>query len=142
MDNPGGNAGYVVVTFPSKKLGEPQDGLCVDYVSAVTVPKVNVEVPKALVNEPGLMVSTDYGTEWPLTVPYVVVRCESITAGGMNLQSVTLDTPDGTSYAANGTAKSHSGLPDLEPIWAPNPEISGSKINIGPVIDHGLALCD
>jgi len=142
MDNPGGNAGYVVVTFPSKKIGEPQDGSCVDYVPAVTVRKVKVEVPKALVNEPGLMVSTDYGAEWPLTVPYVVVRCESIIAGGMDLQSVTLDTPDGTSYAANGTAKSHSGLPDLEPIWAPNPEIAGSKINIGPVIDHGLALCD
>jgi hypothetical protein len=142
LDNSGGNAGYVVVTFPSKKLGEPQDGMCADYVPVVATPTVRVDVPKAVAGDPGLMVSTDYGAEWPLTVPYAVVHCENITAGNLRLQVITLDTPDGTTYAVNGTAMDHTELPELEPIWAPDPQFpKDAKVSISPVIDRGLALC-
>lgn len=139
MGGAGGNAGYVVVTFPKKTLGDPQDGLCSDY--APTPPPAPVEVPDAVKEEPGLLVSTDYGDDWPLTVPYAVTYCENIIAGGMNLQVVTLAAPDGQMYAVNGTAQAHTDFPVVDPIWADHPNVEGLKINMGPVIDAGLALC-
>ena len=138
----GGNAGYVVVAFPSEKMDEPESGSCADYMA--TPPEVieEVDVPHTLTEDPGLLVSTDYGDDWPLTVPYAVVECTSMTAGGRALPVVTLKAPDGTRYSANGTAKDHTEYPSLEPIWAANPDIEGLKINISPVIDAGLELCD
>ncbi|WP_235825351.1 DUF2511 domain-containing protein [Agromyces badenianii] len=141
LDGVGGNAGYVVVTFPDETLGEPQDGFCAEYAPVVRTEAAPVEVPDAVGHEPGLLVSTDFGDDWPLTVPYVVAHCGNITAGNMNLQVVTIDAPDGTTYAANGTAKDHTEYPSLDPIWADNPDVDGLKIDISPIIDAGLVLC-
>ena len=141
LDNPGGNAGYVVVSFPSKKTGDPQDGFCSGYLPASSAPAVKVKIPSAVAKDPGLLVSTDFGKKWPLTVPYAVVHCEDITAGGMNLQVVTLDTPDGDTYAVNGTAKDHTNYPSAEAVWAADPKVTDLKIDISPVIDAGLSLC-
>lgn len=138
-DDKGGNAGYVVVTFPSEKLGEPQDGYCKDFAGAPTA--APVDVPASVKGDPGLLVSTTYGDQWPLTVPYVVAHCKDITAGGENLHVVTITAPDGTIYSANGTAKSHTEYPILTPIWAEDPNVKGLKIDISPVIDAGLKLC-
>ena len=140
-DDLGGNAGYVIVTFPELSLGEPQDGMCTSYVPTALTPTVEVDVPSGLANDPGLLVSTDFGDEWPLTVPYAVVHCETISAGGRIQQVTTLDAPDGTTYAANGTAKDHGDYADIDPIWAPDPDVDGLKINISPVIDAALELC-
>lgn len=135
------SAGYVVVTFPSEKLGEPQDGTCADYVPTAGTAPAPVDVPDSVANDPGLLVSTDFHDEWPLTVPYVVAHCDNVTAGGMKLQAVTVDAPNGKTYAANGTAKSHTSYPALDPIWADDPDVDGLKIDISPIIDAGLALC-
>lgn len=145
-DDKGGNAGYVVVKFPQKKtgkvkLGDPQDGLCADYAPVAATPAAKVDVPKKLKKKKGLLVSTKFGDEWPLTVPYAVVRCKNITAGGMDLNVVTLDAPDGTRYAVNGTAQAHTSYPEIDPIWAADPNVDGLKIDISPVIDAGLKLC-
>ncbi|WP_241976695.1 DUF2511 domain-containing protein [Cryobacterium sp. TMT2-4] len=137
----GGVAGYVIVTFPSDTLGEPQEGTCADYAPAEEEPGKAIDVPADVKNNPGLLVSTDFGVDWPLTVPYVVVRCEEKIADGRTLQLVMLDTPDGTAYAVNGTARDHSDLPDIFPIWSANPDVDGLKVDISPVIDAGLALC-
>ena len=59
----------------------------------------------------------------------------------MRLQVVTIDAPSGKTYAANGTAKDNTDYPALNPIWAGDPDVDGLKINIGPIIDAGLALC-
>lgn len=141
LDGIGGNAGYVVVSFPDETLGGPQDGFCAEYAPVAPTEVPPVDVPDAVANDPGLLVSTDLGAEWPLTVPYVVAHCENITAGDMNLQVVTIDTPDGATYAANGTAKDHTDYPSLDPIWADNPEVDDLKIDISPIIDAGLVLC-
>lgn len=139
--DPGGPAGYVVVTFPSEALGEPQDGVCADYAPGAEAPATSVNVPADVQGNPGLLVSTDFGADWPLTTPYVVVRCEEKNAGGRTVQLVILDTPDGTTYAVNGTARDHTDLPDIFPIWAVDPDVDGLKLDISPVIDAGLALC-
>ena len=138
-DGKGGNAGYVVVTFPSEKKGEPQDGYCKDYVGEASA--ALVDVPASVKGDPGLLVSSDFGDQWPLTVPYVVAQCENITASGEDLHVVTITAPDGSRYAANGTAKSHTNLPVLNAIWADDPNVTGLKIDISPIVKGGLALC-
>lgn len=60
-DGTGGNAGYVVVTFPSQKQGEPQDGYCKDYFGEASA--APVDVPASVKDDPGLLVSTDYGDQ-------------------------------------------------------------------------------
>ncbi|WP_243836904.1 DUF2511 domain-containing protein [Paenarthrobacter nitroguajacolicus] len=138
----GGNAGYIVVRFPAVTLGKPQDGTCGGYASADVRGPSKVEVPAAVANDPGLLVRTTFGDKWPLTVPYVVAHCEGIAVAGRNLKVATFDAPDGKTYAANGTAKDHGGYLDIDPIWAPHPDVSGLKVDISPVIDAALALCD
>lgn len=140
-DHVGGNAGYVVVSFPAVALGKPKDGTCAAYAPAATKAPAKVEVPAAVAKDPGLLVSTTFGDKWPLTVPYVVAHCQNITVAGRHLQVATVDAPDGKTYAANGTAKDHGNYLDIDPIWAPNPDVSGLKIDISPVIDSALALC-
>lgn len=138
----GGNAGYVVVSFPAVAVGKPQDGTCVEYVPAEAKAPARVEIPAAVTNDPGLLVSTNFGDKWPLTVPYVTAHCQAITVDGRRLKAVFVDAPGGKTYALNGTAKDHSSHPDIDPIWAPHPEVAGLKSDVSPVIDAALALCD
>lgn len=142
FDGKGGNAGYVLVTFPDESLGEPQDGVCADVSGASESEAAPpVEVPDDVKDEPGLITRTDMGDEWPLTVDYGVVACENDTAGGQPLMIATFTGPDGTVYALNGTAQSHTDAADVEPIWAPDPNLQGAKIEISPLIDHALTFC-
>lgn len=142
LDGKGGNAGYVLVTFPGATTGEPQDGTCADVASApATTTAPPVQVPGDVADDPGLVTRDDLGDEWPLTVDYAVLACEPITAGGMALQVATLAAPDGTVYALNGTAKDHTEAADIEPIWADNPDVEGLKVDISPLIDKALTLC-
>lgn len=142
LDGLGGSAGYVVVRFPMVTPGKPQDGLCASYVPTDEKVQATVEVPSEVSKDPGLMISTRFGDEWPLTVPYVVGHCDEITVSGRSLQMATVDDPNGKTYAANGTAKDHGNFLDIDPIWASNPDVSGLKKDISPVIDAALALCD
>lgn len=48
---------------------------------------------------------------------------------------------DGIVYAANGTAKDHGNYPGIDPIWAPNPDVEGLKIDLSPVTEAALDLC-
>lgn len=142
IDGKGGNAGYVMVKFPDLTLAEPIEGTCSD-VAGASKPEAapSVEVPAKWKNEPGLVTRTDLGTEWPLTVDYGVVACENKNAGGRALQIATFTSPDGTTYALNGTAKSHSDAANIDPIWTPDPDAQGLKIGIGPLIERALKLC-
>ena len=138
----GGNAGYVIVTFPDESLGEPQDGVCADVADAPESDAAPpVEVPDDVKGDPGLVTRDNLGEEWPLTVDYVILACEPKTAGGMDLQIASLTAPDGTVYALNGTAKSHTDYADIAPIWADNPNVEGLKIPISPLIDRARTLC-
>jgi hypothetical protein len=142
VDNKGGSAGYVLVTFPAEALGEPTDGVCSDVSAAPTEdPLPEVQVPDEFASEPGLVTHTDLGNEWPLTVEYGVLECDNATAGQIDLQIATFTGPDGTVYALNGTAKDHTNAADIDPIWADDPEVEGLKISIGSLIDRALALC-
>lgn len=81
-----------------------------------------------------VMSSADLGNEWPLTVEAGIVRCEG--AGEVYFEA------EGTIYAVNGTAQGASDAPEIDPIWADDPEIDGVKISIHPIIERGLDLCE
>ena len=66
-------------------------------------------------------------------------RRKQLTRG---IASAERSPPDGTMYAANGTAKAHTDYPSLNAIWAADPDNDGLKIDISPVIDAGVALCN
>jgi hypothetical protein len=142
IDGKGGSAGYVLVKFPGETLGEPTDGLCSD-VSGAPEPKaaLPINVPDDVKDDPGLITRTDLGKKWPLTVDYGVVACQNKTAGGQRLTIATFNGPDGTVYALNGAAKSHTDAAAIDPIWAPSPDVEGLKIGIGPLIDQALTFC-
>lgn len=75
----------------------------------------------------------DYGKRWPLTVPKGSLRCEQP-------ELVIFTDPDGNDWAVNGAAATE-GYDEIDPIWADNPDIKGTKKNIGPLIKDGLTLC-
>lgn len=142
IDGKGGSAGYVIVRFPDATLGQPTDGVCSDVTGATpTGVAVAVQIPDALKDNPGLVTKNDLGKEWPLTVDYGVVNCESKEVGGMALKIATLVAPDGKKYALNGTAKSHTEAADIQTVWAPDPELAGLKINMQPLIERALQRC-
>jgi hypothetical protein len=73
------------------------------------------------------------GDKWPLTVDSGVLSC-------VDPMSVVFET-SGRRYAVNGAAKTKTGLPPVDAIWADNPSVAGLKKDISPLIDRGLALC-
>ena len=63
-----------------------------------------------------------------------------MACGKQNKFSVAV-TANGKTYALNGTAKTHEGWPGLEPIWAMNLDISGTRINVGDLLDYAAEKC-
>ncbi len=81
----------------------------------------------------------DLGDAWPLTVPGGMLRCEGPGA-------VSFMSDEGIVYAVNGTAVAWSrannlAWSDIDLISALDPNVAGRKINRGPLINDGLALC-
>ena len=74
----------------------------------------------------------DYGDAWPLTVDGGTLSCDS--------SQVVFTDPDGNDYGVNGAAVS-AGHPEIDPIWADNPDIDGAKVVITPLVNDGLDLC-
>ena len=108
-------------------------------------------VTLGLVDEPGTIREEDYGAEWPLTVPEVVVTCD---------RWMIYVEVDGYAYPVNGTAKaglanrkSYLKVRNLERIWrfddernkewkeltGENPKL---RLSIGPVLDAGIERCE
>lgn len=88
----------------------------------------------------------EMGKEWPLKVDAGVLDCTIVgrLSGGDPIATVTF-TAKGKTYAVNGIAKGHAkkhGWRDVDEIWKKDPVAPGLKINIGPLISRGLALCE
>lgn len=74
---------------------------------------------------------------WPFTVDYATLLCNKGADGER-----VLVVADREMYALNGTAKASKLYPPFDAIWADDPNGAGLKVNIGPMIDRGVALCD
>lgn len=79
----------------------------------------------------GYVTKVDYGDKWPFTVEEGEVRC-------LPVRKVVFIS-EGTTYAVNGTAK--NDYPEIAPIWLDNPTIEGLKVNLQPILNLGLSLC-
>jgi hypothetical protein len=102
--------------------------------SPTTTPQPSAEETTAAREGSVAISAADVSEDWPLTVQSGTLSCDGPG-------SVTFTAPDGTTYAVNGMAKSFSGAPDIDPIWADDPDVPGLKISIGELIERGLALC-
>lgn len=83
---------------------------------------------------PGAVSRASMGEGWPFTVDEGVVACQGPTT------SVVFKS-EGRTYAVNGTARTHTDHPDIDPIWAADPNVQGLKISMAPIIQLGLSLC-
>ena len=94
--------------------------------------------PTVAPNRPAGLVERATWTDglWPLTVDSAVLQCNDSASG----PRVTI-VADREMYALNGTAKSANLWPPFDAIWADDPNVSGVKAHIGPMLDRGLALC-
>jgi hypothetical protein len=77
---------------------------------------------------------SDFGNEWPLTVDSGTLDCDE--------PGLVTFSANGTTYAVNGLAIGSDRWPDIDAIWADDPQQPGLKISIGPLIDRGLAICE
>lgn len=109
-------------------------------IAAATLTACGSSDPDAEAAEPqpppneAAVTQDQYGDAWPLTVDEGVLRCDPV-------DQVIFTGPDGNEWQVNGAAAS-AGYDDIEPIWADNPSIDGAKVNISPLIDDGLELCE
>lgn len=78
---------------------------------------------------------------WPLTVKSGLLQCEEEVTSSFVFQRVWFTAPDGAVYGINGTAQ-EAGYPGIDPIWKDDPAGYGLKVNISPLIDRGLRLCE
>lgn len=76
--------------------------------------------------------SADFGDAWPLTVESGAVKCVSPNAA--------VFIHEGKEYQLNGAASS-KGYRKINRIWADNPQIPGTKKDIGPLLKAALDLC-
>lgn len=74
----------------------------------------------------------DYGNLWPFEVDEGVVDCEKGNAAVFKA--------NGKTYVLNGFADA-KGYTDLEPIWRENPDVPGTRINLGDFITLALENC-
>ena len=84
--------------------------------------------------------AADYGDAWPLTVSEAKLVCEGPYAVFLKV--------DDRYYGVNGMGRNYVNdryLTDsypLESIWLHDPRAQDSRINISPLLDDGLVLCD
>lgn len=100
-----------------------------------------------------------FGNAWPFTVSAGTLVCEQKMRGGRVLPMVTFIPVEGpyahTPLAVNGTAA--TDYPDVDPIWRNDertmkelaaagvkfaPDGWRPKVQIGPIIEAGLKLCE
>lgn len=85
----------------------------------------------------------EFKGDWPLTIDSGTLTCERF----LNFKSVKLVTlsSGGKTYALNGIASGQAkkrGFLDIYTIWRDHPKLPGLKVNIGPLIERALALCE
>jgi len=80
----------------------------------------------------GYVSQKDFEDKWPLTVSSGHVECKRGSLAVFHHGSET--------YGLNGSAISH-GYQRIDSIWKDNPNIKGTKISIGILIDEANKLC-
>lgn len=92
-------------------------------------------------NQAFVMSATWADGPWPFTVAAGNIGCVTIDAGPV----LVFADMDGTVWPLNGLAIAHGpqvgGQPSLDPIWSLNPQIPGTRVPLGPIMDAARSLC-
>lgn len=88
-------------------------------------------------DDPAHVSRAELGAEWPLTVEEGTLRCDGAKEAG----AVFFET-DGRVYPVNGIASGRTDGPEIDEIWADDPDFPGAKKHIGILIERGLELCE
>jgi hypothetical protein len=109
-----------------------------ESTTAVTTSPPSESTTTAVATTPPGYISESTWTEgqWPFTVPEGVLMC--ITKGF--IPQVTFNVND-VMYAVNGAARL-GGFADPTAIVRDSAVIPGTKVDVGPVLRRGLALCE
>lgn len=108
--------------------GEPVEEVAADEVK---VESNEVAVDKA-----------SFEGKWALAVESGVIGCDN--------QAIYMKADDGNTYALNGTAQTRSKAQGLgwlpvdrdSKVWLDDPDNTGAKMNVGDMIQAGLAVCE
>jgi hypothetical protein len=121
-------------TEPRHRLVRTAAGLSVASLAAILVATVALHQPASLENAPTAHVSSDSFETWPLTVPEGVLLC----AG--DDRQIWFEAPDGTLYAASGSAMARSFFrPRITELAAG--EVLYAWPDFGPLLTRGIQLC-
>ncbi len=92
-------------------------------------------------NDPIMVTSAEFGDAWPFHASEATLYCEGPRAIWAEI--------GGQYYALNPlapqwVAEQHPDitLNDLDTVWRDNPDRTGAKADLGPVMDRALAICD
>ena len=77
----------------------------------------------------------EFKGKWPLTVEKAVLECKN-----MNGIEVPFVVANGKKYGLSGFANRFADGP-LQEIWAKNPKLPGTYIDISPLREKALELC-
>lgn len=92
-------------------------------------------------NQALVMSATWQNGPWPFTVDAGNIGCVTIDVGPV----LVFADANGTVWPLNGLAIAHGpqvgGQRSLNPIWRHNPQIPGTRIPLGPIMDAARSLC-
>ena len=125
---------------PEPSTSNPKSDKALRIILAILLLPLIVIIAIACGSDGVMVKEEDYGDRWPLTVPEVELFCKGPYAVYVKLGDNRYGVNGiGSTYVENNYSSTSR---DIEDIWRPNPQIPGSRINIGPLIDDGLKLCD
>jgi hypothetical protein len=78
-----------------------------------------------------------YGAAWPFAVEQGTLMCQ--TSSGGRLHSAVLKVGE-VEYALNAVAESR-GYASVEPIWRNNPQFTGGRMDLAPMVALALEQC-
>jgi hypothetical protein len=94
--------------------------------------------PLAVAAPPKLISAEDFGDAWPFVPQEMHLQCLPGNA------VVVTDPETGRMYGVNGPSNGKArqlGLEPLNHVWAESPEIPGTRVGLGSVIEAGIKLC-
>lgn len=104
---------------------------------------------------PGVVIADTWTDgEWPLTIDGGLLTCAQVGLASNRLQAVFITDHDGGMWPLNGPARTRhrtfGARPAIEPIWRVDKKLMEAvpdseatiRVDLGPLVRRGLALCN
>jgi hypothetical protein len=115
---------------------EGKNGDCISRITLIPSPRDRMISLAEGSSRRKFLEKDDFGDDWPLTVDYGVVSCQSPSA-------VYFSISDNRRFPVNGLAISaDTSGNDIREIWRDHPASHIPKYPIGPILNVGLGICN